>query len=106
MKAFRSAKANQPKQKGKKGKERRRHENKEKPGQTHLPIRAHALLLQPRRNDLGVGFPPVPAELVVREVRVPRDEREQPHAAVLWRSAISVGGAEISGWRFSWIYRC
>jgi hypothetical protein len=35
MKAFRSAKANQPKQKGKKEKgRRRRHENKEKPGQT------------------------------------------------------------------------
>jgi hypothetical protein len=84
MKAFRSAEANQPKQKGKKEKGgRRRHENKEKPGQTRLPIRAHALLLQPRRNELGMGFPLVPAELVVREVCVLRDEREQPHAAVL-----------------------
>jgi hypothetical protein len=83
MKAFRSAKAKQPKRKGKKEKGRRRHENKEKPGQAHLLIRAHTLLLQPRRNELGVGFPPVPAALVVREVRVLRDEREQPHAAVL-----------------------
>ena len=83
MKAFRSAKAKQPNQKGKKEKGRRRHENKEKPVQTHLLIRVHALLLQPRRNELGTGFPLVPAELVVREVCVLRDEREQPHAAVL-----------------------
>lgn len=60
---------------------RRRRENKEKPRQSHPPIRAHALLLQ--RNELGVGFPPVPARLLVREVRVLCDEREQPHAAVL-----------------------
>lgn len=82
MEAFRSAKARQPKKKRKKEKGgRRRRENKERPGQSHPPIHAHALLLQ--RSELGVGFPPVPAGLLVREVRVLCDEREQPHAAVL-----------------------
>ena len=86
METFRSAKSNNQ---NKKEKRRTRRENKEKPGHTRLSIRAHALLLQPRRNELGVGFPLVPAELV-RGVCVLRDSTSSHTLwscdAIGWRS--------------------